>query len=244
MTQNEVIMPSPLSPHRFRLTPGPRGSLAFLACLGLTSVGRVPFPTHNPLTQVGAPAGGGTLGISRDIREPQPADPSSGLPAKFHILKGGHLTFQLFLKTTDGELFGTRHREGVLHAKPYLILRSNLYHKSKLTDEETETRGAILFKPPSGRAPSSYLMEPKVPGFIISHCDQGAQSPPWKAPWRWRGREAEPGDCCSPVAAPGLPAPPGWAQAPSASPTSPSRSHSPSPAHCAASRSGTHGWLR
>lgn len=50
-------MPSPLSPHRFRLTPGPRGSLAFLACLGLTSVGRVPFPTHSPLTQVGPQLG-------------------------------------------------------------------------------------------------------------------------------------------------------------------------------------------
>lgn len=231
-------MPSPLSPHRFRLTPGPRGSLAFLAC------GEGAFPHTQPPHSSGAPAGGGTLGISRDIREPQPADPGSGLPAKFHILKGGHLTFQLFLKATDGELFATRHREGVLRAEPYLILRSNLYHKSKLTDEETETRGAVLFKPPSGRAPSSNLMEPKVPGFIISHCDPGAQSPPWKAPRRWRGRAAEPGDRCSPVAAPGLPALPGWAQAPSASPTSPSRSRSPSPAHCAASRSGTHGWPR
>lgn len=44
----------------------------------------------------------------------------------------------------------------------------------------------------------------------------------------------------SPVAAPGLRALPGWAPAPSASPTSPSRSHSPSPARCAASRSETH----
>ena len=217
------------------------GVPGFLGVSGTDLCGEGAFPHTQPPHSSGAPAGGGTLGISRDIREPQPADPSSGLPAKFHILKGGCLTFQLFLKTTDGELFGTRHREGVSRAKPYLILMSNLYHRSKLIDEETETRGAISFKPPSGRAPSSNLMDPGVPGFIISRRDQGAQSPPREPPWRWQGREAGPGRLLSPVAAPGLPAPPAWARAPSASPTSPSRSHSPSPAHCAASRSGTHG---
>lgn len=119
------------------------------------------------------------------------------------------------------------------------------------TDEETEARGAILFKPENARALSSSGRESKVPGFNLSHCDHGvpiscetavelgekcSRAGFLVSPRKTRGRPA----AGSPAAAPGLPALPGWAPAPSASPTSPSRSRSPSRARCAAWRSETH----
>lgn len=69
-------------------------------------------------------------------------------------------------------------KPGLLLHRPAKLPTLRGGNQNNLTDDETEARGAILFKPGNARALNSNTMESKVPRFNLCHCEHGVPSKP------------------------------------------------------------------